>query len=53
MQYEYQLENSPRETKMTQKLKTIGHHYAFNDEQRPYRIDIKVPKMTNVKQFKR
>ena len=28
----------PHETKMTQKLTTIGHRTAFNNEQSPYRI---------------
>ena len=28
----------PHETKMTQKLTTIGHRRAFNNEQSPYRI---------------
>ena len=43
-----------KETKMTQKLTTIGHCTAFNNEQSPYRIvNYKRPQNDNVKQFKR
>ena len=38
MQYDCQWDNSPQETKMKQKLTTIGHRTAFNNEQSPYRI---------------
>ena len=38
---------------MTQKLTTIGHHTAFNNEQIPYRtVSYKRPRNDNVKQFK-
>ena len=33
MWYDCQGDNSPQETKMTQKLTIIGHHTAFNNEQ--------------------
>ena len=37
-----------------QKLTTIGHRTAFNNEQSPYRIvSYKRPRNNNVKQFKR
>ena len=29
---------TPQETKITQKLTTIGHRTAFNNKQSPYRI---------------
>ena len=39
---------------MTQKLTTIGHHTAFNNEQSPYCIVCyKRHRNDNVKQFKR
>ena len=46
---------SPQDTKMTQKLTTIGHRMAFNNEQSPYRIvSYKRPRNDNEKkQFKR
>ena len=37
---------------MTQKLKTIGHRTAFNNERCPYRIvSYKRPRNDNLKQF--
>ena len=54
MWYDCQCYNRPQETKMTQKLTTIGHRTAFNNEQSPYRIvSYKRPRNDNVKQFKR
>ena len=45
-------ENSPQDTKMTQKLTTIGHRMAFNNEQSPYCIvSYKRHRNDNVKQF--
>ena len=38
MWYDCQWDNSSQETKMTQKLTTIGHRTAFNNEQSPFRI---------------
>ena len=38
MWFDFQWDNSPQETKMTQKLTTIGHRIAFNNEQSPYHI---------------
>lgn len=35
-----------------QKLTDKGHCKAFSNEQTPYGIALKGPKMTNVKQFK-
>ena len=38
---------------MTQKLTTIGHRKAFNNEQSPYRIvSYKRTRNDNIKQFK-
>ena len=52
--YDCQLDYSPQETKMTQKLTTIGHWMAFNNEHSLYRIVIyKRPQNDDVKQFKR
>ena len=46
-------DNSPQETKMTQKLTTTGHRTAFNHEQSPYLIvSYKRPRIDNVNQFK-
>ena len=46
-------ETTLHKTKMTQKLTTIGHHTAFNNEQSPYCIvSYKRPQIDNVKQFK-
>ena len=43
-----------KETKMTQKLTTIGHRTAFNNEQSPNRIlSVKRPRNDNVIQFER
>ena len=54
MWYDCQRDNSPQETKMTQKLTTIGHRTVFSNEQSPYRIvSYKRPRNDNVKQFKR
>ena len=54
MWYDCQLDNSPQETKMTQKLTTIGNRTAFNNEQIPCHIvSYKRPRNDNVKQFKR
>ena len=54
MWYDFQLKNSPQETNMTQKLTTIGHRTAFNNEKSPYSIvSYKRPRNDNVKQFKR
>ena len=51
--YDSQWENSPQETKMTQKLTIVGHRKAFSDEKSPYRIvSYKRPRNNNVKQFK-
>ena len=42
-------DNSPPETKMTQKLTIIGHRTAFNNEQNLYRIvSYKRPRNDNV-----
>ena len=39
---------------MTQKLTTIGHRTAFNNEESPYRIvGYERPRNDNAKQFKR
>ena len=39
---------------MTQKLTTIGHRTAFNNEKNPYcTVSYKRPQNDNVKQFKR
>ena len=38
MWYDCHVDNSPQETKMTQKLTTIGHRTDFNNQQNPYRI---------------
>ena len=54
MWYDCHVDNFPQETKMTQKLTTIGHRTAFNNEQIPYRIlSFKRPRNDDVKQFKR
>ena len=54
MWYDFQCDQSPQETNMTQTLTTIGHHMAFNNEQSLYRIvSYKRPRNDNVKQFKR
>ena len=54
MWYDCQLDNSPQETKMAQKLTTIGHRTAINDEQsRCRKVNDKRPRNDNVKQFKR
>ena len=46
-------EITPQGTKITQKLTTIGHRTAFNNEQSPNRIvSYKRPRNDNVKQFK-
>ena len=53
MWYDCQWVNSPQVTKMIQKLTTIGHNTAFNNEQSPYRIvSYKRPRNDNVNQFK-
>ena len=47
-------ETTRQETKMTQKLTTIVHHTAFNNEQSPYyKVSYKRTRNDNVKQFKR
>ena len=38
MWFDYQCDNSPQETKMTQNLTTVGHRTVINNEQSPYRI---------------
>ena len=48
MWYDCQSDNSPQETKMTQKLTTIGHCAAFNNEQSPYLIMCCIYKFLNV-----
>ena len=46
MWYDFQLDNSPQETNMTQKLTTIGHRTAFNNEKA--HTAIKHTEITNV-----
>ena len=54
MWYDCQCDNSQQETKITQKLTTIGHRTAFNNEQSPYRIFSYNRLLNdNVKQFRR
>ena len=51
--YDFQLDNSPQETKMTETLTNIGHRTAFNNEQCQIRmVSYKRPRYDNVKQFK-
>ena len=38
MLYDSQSDNSPKQTKMTQKLTTISHRTAFNNDQSTYGI---------------
>ena len=53
MWYDFQLDNSPQETKMTETLTNIGHRTAFNNEQCQIRmVSYKRPRYDNVKQFK-
>ena len=53
MWYDCQWDNTLQETKMTQKLTTIGNCMAFTNEQSPYQIvSYKRPWKDNVKQFK-
>ena len=54
MWYDCQSDDSPPENQMTQKLATLGHRMAFDNEQNPYNNQhaIKGLAMTNVKQFK-
>ena len=54
MWYDCQRDNSPHETKMTQKLPTLGNRTTFNNEQSPYRIvSYKMPRNNNVKRVVR
>ena len=50
MWHDCQWDNSPQVTKMTQKLTTVSHRTAFNNEQSPYRIvSYKRPRNNDVK----